>query len=466
MQARSTALPVIPTVPAGHLETYDVPGPRYTSYPTAPEWTDAFGPADYAAALARGATSPEPLSLYVHIPFCWSMCSYCGCNVIVTRDRDRADAYLDLVEREIALVAERLGPRRAAAQLHFGGGTPTFLDEAQFERLWTAIGRHFTLTADAEATVEINPSVTTRAQIEALRRLGVNRLSLGVQDFDPRVQEAIGRIQGFDETRALLDLARGLGYRSVNFDLIYGLPHQDPRSWARTLDRVVELAPDRLAVYSFAYVPEFKPHQRKLPQDALPRGADKLDLFRQAWKAFAAAGYRPIGMDHFAAPHDPLARAAVEGTLGRNFQGYTVQRAPDTVAFGVSAISDIGGAFAQNPRRLSHYREALEAGRLPTVRGLALTEDDRRRRALITELMCNLEIELGPGAADTYAVELDGLVPLAADGLLDMLTGPDGSISLAVTPLGRLFLRNVAMPFDARLRARRIDDRPRFSRTV
>lgn len=456
----------IPSVSDELLGTYDVPGPRYTSYPTAPEWTDAFGAADYGAALARASQRDEPLSVYVHIPFCRSMCNYCGCNVIISRTGKPANDYIDTLAREIALVADRLGERREVAQVHFGGGTPTFLDEDQFARVWTALNRHFRLAPDAEATVEINPTVTRRSQLVALRALGVNRISLGVQDFEPQVQSAIGRIQTVDETRELLDLARGLGYESVNFDLIYGLPHQTPRSWARTLNQVVELAPDRLAIYSFAFVPTFKPHQRRLPVDALPHGRSKLDLFRQAWKAFASAGYIPVGMDHFAAPHDRLARAAVDGTLGRNFQGYTVRRAPETIAFGVSAISDIGGVFAQSPRTLPRWRDAVLAGRLPTVRGLRRTAEDERRRALITHLMCNLRVDLGPDAAERYRTELAELIPLASDGLLDVVAGAEGGVSVIVRPLGRLFLRNVAMPFDARLRERSIDERSRFSRTV
>ncbi len=456
----------VPDVPPGHVDTYDVPGPRYTSYPTVPEWSDGFGPREYVRALERASGSRAPLSLYVHIPFCWSMCSYCGCNVIVTRNPARADAYLDLLEIEIGRVARHLGDRRDVAQLHLGGGTPTFLDPRQLERLFGILRAHFVLTDDAEATAEINPAVTSRAHLEALHRLGINRLSFGVQDFDGQVQESIGRIQTFEETRTMLDFARGLGYRSVNFDLIYGLPHQTPRSWARTLDRVIELAPDRLAIYGFAYVPGFKPHQRKLPADAMPGGPERLDLFRQAWKALSHAGYTSIGMDHFAAPHDPLARAAAEGTLWRNFQGYTVQKASETVAFGVSAISDVGGVFAQSPRRMSAYREMLLAGRLPIARGLELTAEDHTRRRLITQLMCNLSLDLGPGATETYADEFDALMPLATDGLVDLVTADDGSMRVRVTSLGRLFLRNIAMPFDARLRSRPADGRARFSRTV
>lgn len=460
------ALPVIPSVTPEQLSTYDVPGPRYTSYPTVPEWSEGFTGDAYGAALARSDADPRPLSIYVHIPFCWSMCAYCGCNVIATKRQERADPYLDLIEKEVALVAARLPTRRRVAQLHLGGGTPTFLSEAQFERLWSILLRHFELTDDAEVCVEVHPGVTRREQLVTLSRLGVNRLSFGVQDTNAVVQDAIGRHQTYEQTRTMLDLARGLGFGSINFDLIYGLPHQDTRTWARTLDRVLELAPDRLAVYSFAYLPRHKPHQRRLPADALPEPRSKIDLFRQTFEACTRAGYQPVGMDHFAAPHDRLAKAAADGTLWRNFQGYTVQRAPDSVAFGVSGISDIGGVFAMNPRRMKAYAEAVEAGRLPTTRGIELTAEDQARRALITDLMCNLKVDLGPGADEAYATELDALVPLAGDGLVDLITGPEGRVSLRVTPLGRLFLRNVAMPFDARLRQRAAEDRPRFSRTV
>ncbi len=455
----------LPVIQPSDLDRYDVAGPRYTSYPTAPEWSDDFGPADGHAALRTASTAEAPLSLYVHLPFCWKMCSYCGCNVIVTKDRSRADGYLDLIEQEVALAAAALGQRRRVAQLHFGGGTPTFLDERQFERLWGILGRHFTLTADAEATVEVAPAVTTFDQLEALIGLGVNRLSLGVQDLDATVQEAIGRVQSPEETRAMLNFARNRGVSSVNFDLIYGLPCQTTASWAETLDAVVDMAPDRLAVYSFAYVPSFKPHQRRLPVEAMPTGMDKVGLFRQAWARFSAAGYAAVGMDHFAAPHDKLAIAARAGTLGRNFQGYTVQRAPETVAFGSSAISDVGGAFVQNHRRMRDYREAVEAGRLPVARGLWLTAEDERRRAIITELMCNLRVDLGPGATRAYARELEALAPLADDDLVTITEEDAGRVALRVTPRGRVFLRCVAMPFDARLRAAGAD-RPTYSRTV
>lgn len=455
----------LPLVEPRHLELYDVPGPRYTSYPTAPEWSEAFGPDDHAAALATARLAEAPLSLYVHIPFCWSMCRYCGCNVVVTRDPSRADDYLGLLEEELALVADRLGQRRTVAQLHLGGGTPTFLDERQLGRLWSAVTRHFTLSDDAEATVEVNPVVTSRSQITTLRALGVNRISMGVQDFDPLVQETIGRRQSPEETRALVNYVRGLGFESVNFDLIYGLPHQTPTRWHKTIEQVIDIAPDRLAVYSFAYVPDFAPHQRRLPAEALPLGMDKLDLFRQASDALVTAGYVPVGLDHFAAPGDRLAQAAREGTLGRNFQGYTVRRAPETIAFGASAISDIGGVFAQNHRRLSHYRDAVLAGRLPVARGVRLSAEDERRRAVITELMCNLRVDLGAGARDAYRDELQDLAPLAADGLVRIMPGDDGRVQIGVTPRGRFFLRNVAMPFDARLRARG-GESSGYSRTV
>ncbi len=451
-------LPEIPTVDDEMLARYDVAGPRYTSYPTAPIWTDAFGPADYAAVLeAAGSEAAQaPLSVYVHIPFCWHMCSYCGCNVVVSRNRERADDYLDLVEREIELVAARLGDRRGVNQVHLGGGTPTFLDDDQQTRLWGMLTRHFDVLPGAEVAVEVNPSVTSLAQLSHLARLGFNRLSLGVQDLHPEVQAAIGRDQTFEQTQAFVDLARGLGFHSINFDLIYGLPHQTPRRFAETLAQVLALAPDRIACYSFAFVPDVKPNQRKLDASALPRGRAKLDLLRQAWQAFASAGYAPIGMDHFAAPHDSLAHAAAEGRLWRNFMGYTVRQAGDTIAFGVTGISEIHGAFAQNVRSISEYREALAAGRLPTEKGLLLTAEDRRRQHLITGLMCNLSADLGPEGEAHFG---EALRPLEADGLCALRDG-----RVEVLPRGRLFLRNIAMVFDDYLG--NSGERPRFSRTI
>lgn len=450
----------VPTVSDELLARYDVTGPRYTSYPTVPEWSNDFDHDSAVTALRRAALRPEaPLSVYMHVPFCEHLCAYCGCNVIVARNRAKADPYLHQMSLEMGLMAQHLGARRKVSQVHWGGGTPTFLDIPRIERLWDSLREHFEITEDAEISVEINPVTTTFEQLEALRGLGFNRLSIGVQDLDPKVQEAIGRHQTFDQTVAALEAARGLGFNSINFDLIYGLPHQNTRTWADTLDRVIALEPDRLAVYSFAWLPHLRPHQKRIDGDALPRGRAKLDLFRQAWKAFASAGYVPIGMDHFAHAKDELAKAQSKGTLWRNFQGYTVQEAQDTVAFGVSAISDIGGAFVQNARTLPKYREALLEGRLPVVRGLHRSPEDERRRSLITTLMCNLRVHFSPEDRIHFADALAALDPLVADGLIERDVD-----ELRVTELGRIFLRNVAMPFDAYLDPHA--DGQRFSRTV
>ncbi len=421
------------------LARYDVPAPRYTSYPPVPAWDDDFP--GYPAAIERAASSEAPLSLYVHVPFCWSLCHYCGCNVVVSKNQDRADSYLDLLAKEIALVGERLAPRRAVQQLHFGGGTPTFLRESQMVRLFEMLGTHFDLLPDAEISVEVHPGVTTLEQLKQLRALGCNRISLGIQDTDQQVLSAIGRDQSLVDSCAALDAARGLGFESVNFDLIYGLPYQDTRTWGRTLDTVLGMRPDRVAAYAFAFVPNLRPNQRRLDAEAMLNGAAKLDLFRQAWHAFESAGYTFLGLDHFAAPGDELAEAAKDGRLWRNFQGYTVRHAPETVALGVTGISDIGGAYAQNVRTLPKYAEALNEGRLPTVKGMLRTADDDARRDLIARLMCHLKLDLD----EAYDAELKALQPMVADGLVEL----DGR-HLTVTRLGRLFLRNIAQVFDAR----------------
>ncbi len=447
--------------PESLLSRYDVPGPRYTSYPTAPEWSETFGPEAYEERLRlAGRVDPAvPLSLYVHLPFCKELCTYCGCNVVVSKNQQRADGYLDHVALELALAAERLGPRRSVSQIHWGGGTPTFLSEAQLERLWTEITRHFTPLPEAEIAIEIDPAVTTEGQLALLRRLGFNRLSMGVQDLDPRVQQAVNRIQTYEETKGMLDLARSLGFGGVNFDLIYGLPHQTPESWQRTLEPVIGLRPDRAAVYSFAYVPEVRTNQRKLQGDAIPRGQVKLELLRRTQATFAAAGYRQIGMDHYALPGDELSVAQRERRLGRNFQGYTVKKATDCVAFGATGISELQGAFAQNVRPLPRYYAAVKEGRFATERGLLLTSDDLRRKQVITQLMCNFWVDLGTDGGSYFERELENLRAHERDGLVRI----DGT-QVEVTQLGRTFVRNVAMQFDAYL-ARPSGGRS-FSRTV
>jgi oxygen-independent coproporphyrinogen-3 oxidase len=449
------------------IRKYDRPGPRYTSYPTAPEWKDDFGAERFAQHLARADGVEGPLSIYVHIPFCREMCRFCGCNVIATHDVSRADAYLDVLEKEVALVAAKLPRRRTVTQLHWGGGTPTFLDEKQLARCHDIIARHFAFAPDAEKAIEIDPAITRKSQIEALAQLGFNRISMGVQDFDAKVQQVVGRIQGEKETAELVATARKNGFKGVNLDLIYGLPYQTPETWKDTLQRIIGIRPDRLAVFGFAYVPWSKPHQRLLPQEALPKTEQRVELFLQAVEGFAKSGYRLIGLDHFALETDEMARAQDAGVLTRNFQGYTVRPADDTIAFGMTSISDLGGCYAQNAHKLKDWEALVAAGTLPVQKGIAVSDDDVLRRFVINRVMCLLRLDLGEvekrfGAPARAAIEADlkaGVDELKADGLVTF----DGTV-LKVTPLGQLLVRNVAMLFDAYLK--REGAKKQFSRTV
>lgn len=457
---------------AGLIARYDRPGPRYTSYPTAVEFHDGVRDAAYVESLARAdALQDEPLSVYMHLPFCEERCAYCGCNVVITKHRDVTDRYLDYLDREVDLLAAHLPRRRRISQLHWGGGTPTYYSSTQLERIVARLAHHFTFAPDAEIGIEIDPRVTSPEQLSTLRRLGFTRLSMGVQDFAPEVQQAVNRVQSYELTKSLVDHARVLGFRSVNIDLIYGLPFQSSEGFGRTLDQVVVLRPERVAVYSFAFVPWMKAHMRHIPEEALP-GADlKVALLALAQRAFMDAGYQQIGMDHFALPDDELAHAFESRTLHRNFMGYTVQSARDMVALGVSGIGDVQSTFVQNTKKLNKYYEALEAGRFPIERGYVLDRDDQLRRFVITALMCNghlnvneVEQRFGVRFADYFAHELRELTgpdSLVADGLVRV-----GASTIEVTPVGRMFVRNVCMTFDRYLRARAAGPTPVFSRTV
>jgi oxygen-independent coproporphyrinogen-3 oxidase len=459
----------IPAPPLDLLTRYDRPGPRYTSYPTAVEFTEAFDAATYADQLRRAADdSHAPLSLYLHLPFCEERCTFCGCTVVITRKREVAARYLTYLEREIELVARALNRRRRVLQYHWGGGTPTYLSVDQIERLHHFVAERFEILPEAEVAIEVDPRVTSLAQLETLARCGFNRLSMGVQDFTPDVQAAVNRVQSEASTQTIVTEARRLGFTSINIDLIYGLPLQTRESFGRAVDAVIGMRPDRVAVYSYAHVPWIRAHQKRLAPDALPSGARKLELFLEAMRRFLEAGYAPIGMDHFALPDDELARAAAAGRLHRNFMGYTVRPAPDLVGVGLSAIGDVTGAFAQNVKKLSTYYEALDAERFPTERGYILNEDDRIRRHVIAELMCNLRLDrravearFGIRFDEYFARENAELVRgPAADGLVEI----DGD-TWVVTPAGRLLVRNVAMIFDRHLRERTAQQ-PVFSRTV
>ncbi|HVL69837.1 MAG TPA: oxygen-independent coproporphyrinogen III oxidase [Vicinamibacterales bacterium] len=454
---------------ASLVRQYDRPGPRYTSYPTAVEFNDHFDEAAYRGRLQAAAATDDPLSLYVHLPFCEERCSYCGCAVIATRRREVAAKYLGYLEKELALLAGALGGRRHLAQMHWGGGTPTYLTVDQLRWLHAAVERHFRLQPEAECAVEIDPRVTTGEQIRALRDLGFNRLSMGVQDFACDVQAAIGRRQSENQTRGLFAFARHVGFASINVDLVYGLPRQGIPSFTRTLESVVSLRPDRIAVYSYAHVPWLRPSQKAIHVSDLPTPVQKIELIGAAIETFLDAGYVAIGMDHFALPDDDLAIAARERRLHRNFMGYTTKPAADVLGVGVSSIGDVRGAFAQNVKKLPHYYEALDAGRFPIERGYALSVDDMIRRHVISELMCNFHVDrsrveqLFAVDFDTYfAAELEQLAAPggpAADGLLEIT--PD---ALTVTPRGRLFVRTICMQFDQYLAAHR--GRSVFSRTV
>jgi oxygen-independent coproporphyrinogen-3 oxidase len=449
------------------LRRYNVPGPRYTSYPTAPVWREEFGPRDYEKVLAdsREVERPAPLSLYVHLPFCEHLCYFCACTVVISGSHSVEEPYLATLEKEIEWVASRVGTDREVSQLHWGGGTPTYFSPERAGRLAGRLKDAFRFAADAEMSVEIDPRVTTREHLEVLRSMGFNRVSMGVQDFDPAVQDSINRIQSPEQTRGLVTAARELGYGGINMDLIYGLPLQTPESFARTIDQVLEIGPDRLAVYSYANVPWMKKHQ-KLLEPKLPSERVKFEIFRTALTRFTDAGYEYIGMDHFARPDDELARARRDRSLHRNFQGYTTKAGTDLLGLGMSAIGAIGDAFVQNRRELPAYRAAVESEGAATFRGFHMSFDDRVRRAVIANILCHGVVVI-PEIESTYRIRfreyfadaLARLAPCAEDGLVEI-----SDSQLTATPLGRIFLRNLAMPFDAYLPAQL--EKPVFSKTL
>jgi oxygen-independent coproporphyrinogen-3 oxidase len=463
-----------PRFDAELLRRYDRPGPRYTSYPTAPQFSAAFGEEALraAAAASNGDPIPRRLSLYVHVPFCMSPCFYCGCNRIITRDLARGETYLVRLYREIALTAELFDRDREVIQLHLGGGTPNFLAPRQLGELVDTLRRHFHFSdsPSRDLSIELDPRFTNPADIAELARIGFNRASFGVQDFDPAVQEAVNRIQSVEETRAVVDACRAGGFRSVNIDLIYGLPKQNMAGFSRTLDTVIDMHPDRLAVYSYAHLPEMFKAQRQIDAADLPDAETKLSLLQLAIEKLTAAGYVYIGMDHFALPDDDLARAQERGSLHRNFMGYTTHADSDLVGLGVSAISHIGDSFSQNPRDLPSWQIAIDEGRLPVFRGMRLDEDDCLRADLIQQLMCQGEVPVA-ALERRYAIDFDRyfadalrkLKPLEADGLVRREPG-----RIRATTQGRLLLRNIAMCFDRYLDppADTIATTPRFSRAI
>ena len=450
------------------IQKYDRPGPRYTSYPTAPQFSDDFGPEDYAALLRDSRQAARPLSIYVHVPFCRTRCFFCGCNVTIARDPERASRYLPLLDREMDQVAELVdAPRRRVTQIHWGGGTPTFVTPDEVRELMASIRRRFPLAEDCEIGVEVDPRRTSDEHLDALAESGVNRLSLGLQDLDPQVQEAVNRVQPAEQTWHVLEGARSRGMDSVNIDLIYGLPHQTPESFAATVDEVVRMSPDRVALFNFAYLPQMFAHQRTLDESAMPGADAKLTILEQTSRRLTEAGWIFIGMDHFAKPSDPLAQALRERSLTRNFQGYSTHADTDLLAFGASSISQVADGFAQNLRGVAEYSRTIVDGRLATCRGLVMSREDRLRRDVIISLMARFRLDKDEieqrwdvDFDEHFADALEALAPLAADGLVELAPR-----RLEVTPLGRLLVRNVAMAFDAYLGVG-ADRAVRYSRTV
>ncbi len=464
---------VAPSVPLSTalLRRFDVPGPRYTSYPTADRFVEAFDAEQLQGALrqrAEGAQigGPGPLSIYVHVPFCASVCYYCACNKIITRHHERAAPFLDALELEVDLYAEALGSGQPVSQLHLGGGSPTFLDDGELKRLLGALRRSFRLQPAAELSIEVDPRTVDDSRLAALREMGFNRLSFGVQDFDPQVQAAVHRIQPYEQVAALMASARALGFESINADLIYGLPRQTTASVARTLGQVIELAPDRIALYAYAHLPQrFKP-QRRINIVELPRAGDRVAMLEDAIQQFLGAGYVYIGMDHFARPDDALAIAKRQGRLHRNFQGYSTQPDCDLIGLGPSAIGRIGATYNQNAKQLQDWYDALHQRQLPVERGLALTRDDLLRRAVIMALMCQGRLEFEDieqthlvRVREYFAHELARLEEFAAAGLVEF---EDGAVQ--VTAAGWYVVRAIAMQFDRHLQGDR--DRERFSRVI
>jgi oxygen-independent coproporphyrinogen-3 oxidase len=459
-----------PPISENLLTRFDVSGPRYTSYPTADRFVEAFTADDYAQALAQrrsgAAALVLPLSLYVHIPFCESLCYYCACNKIITKHHDKAATYLRYLNREVDLHTERMGMGQTVSQLHLGGGSPTFLSDAELRELMGMLRRNFTFAPGGEYSIEVDPRTIDAQRLDTLAELGFNRLSFGVQDFDPAVQKAVHRVQPAEQVFALVEAARARGFESINVDLIYGLPLQTPESFDRTLAQVNQLRPDRIALYAYAHLPErFKP-QRRIATVELPSAGSKVSMLSRSLAAFMGAGYVYVGMDHFALPEDALAVAKRQGRLHRNFQGYSTQPDCDLIALGVSAIGRIGATYSQNAKTLDEYYDFLDQGRFPVVRGLAVTRDDLVRRAVIMALMCQGQLQFESinlaylvDFKHYFSSELAALATLAEQGLVTL-----DETGIQVTAQGWFFVRAVALVFDKYLQTDRT--RARFSKII
>ncbi|RMF68100.1 MAG: oxygen-independent coproporphyrinogen III oxidase [Calditrichaeota bacterium] len=451
------------------LRRYDRPGPRYTSYPTAPQFTTDFGRKEFEHEIQKSnqEENPTDLSLYFHLPFCDTLCYFCGCTMIITRNRQRIEEYVDYLAKEIQLVGSKIKSGRRVAQLHWGGGTPTYLSPEQIRRLFDAIREHFAFRPDAEISVEIDPRGLTDAHLDALRDVGFNRASMGVQDFNPEVQRAVNRLQSEQLTRRVCEGLRERGFLSINLDLIYGLPHQTADSFARTLDRIIAMEPDRLAVFNYAHVPWLKKHQRVIDENTLPKAEEKLRILKSTIEKLTSAGYVYIGMDHFARQNDPLTQAFHDKSLYRNFQGYSTLAGCDLYGLGMSSISQLREVYAQNTKEIPRYYGAIGENELATYRGYRLTPDDHLRRHVIMTLMCDFELDKHE-VEERFHIDFDRyfedalpeLEQFAEDGLIET---PDSRI--VVTETGHLLIRNIAMAFDKYL-ARQKPEQQVYSRTV
>ncbi len=450
------------------IKKYDQPGPRYTSYPTAPHFHEGFTAENYLDEIVRTNTAAEkpPLSLYYHLPFCDTLCYFCGCNMIITRNRDRIKEYIKYVKNEIDLLRTYLDVDRPVTQLHWGGGTPTHLDPDEIADLVSYINTSFKIDPSIEAGCEIDPRGLTRAHLEALRGGGFNRISMGVQDFTPEVQKAVNRIQPEDMTRQVVDWVRELGYSSINLDLIYGLPFQTKEKFLDTVKAVIDISPDRIAVFNYAHVPWMKKHMGLIKTEDLPKPEEKLDILQTTIETLMKAGYVFIGMDHFAKPTDEMAIALQEKKLYRNFQGYSTNAGADLYAFGITSISQIGRIYAQNYKKEKEYFDSLNDEKLPVHKGVYLTDDDLLRREVITRVMCDFELdfkviesEFNINFKEYFANGLKNLSEMETDGLLSI-----GNEGLTVSNKGRLLIRNIAMKFDGYIE--RKEDQGRYSRTV
>lgn len=450
---------------------FDISGPRYTSYPTADRFQANPGAQLLVDALQERPTPEQPLSLYVHLPFCSTVCYYCGCNKVITKDHQKSSRYLDYLGREIDLQLQSLSGSRSVAQLHWGGGTPTFLSDDEMRRLMGILRSRFDFLPEGEYSIEIDPRSVDPQRAHLLAEMGFNRMSLGIQDFDPLVQQAVNRIQTFEQTRDVLLAARDAGFKSVSVDLIYGLPRQTLAGFRATLEKTLSLAPDRIALYSYAHLPQIFMPQRRIHDAELPQAEDKLSLMAMAIETLVEAGYVYIGMDHFARPDDELALAQQDAKLHRNFQGYSTHAELDLLAFGVSAIAKVGPVYAQNAKTLDEYYGDLDAGYLPVRRGYRMNDDDALRRIVIQELMCHFELDFAQieltwsiDFRTYFASALEQLQPLAEAGLLTIDTA-----GITVEPKGRLLVRIIAMAFDYYLQKDRQNDpvgRSRYSRVI